>query len=365
MYHTIGLITANFDIGGFGVITEERPSVSIPFGGRYRLMDFALSNMVNARIQTVGMITPYRYRSIIDHIGAGKEWDLDRKSGGLYIMPGTVYGFRESDSRFLFRDIQQNLRFFESAADYVLVSSGALVCNIDYADMLDRHDLAGRSVTMLCRRTKPGEHRRGYYLNLTENGIVSDITLGDQGDYLFLDSFIINRSLLLRLTRDFANLGQMDLIEILRLAMNSITVGSYVFDGYVANLAGIRDYFQSSMELLQRPVRRELFNPERQIRTKIHDTPPALYAKGAVVRNSLMAAGSVVEDTVENSVIFRSVRIEKGAVIKNCVLMEKSVVKAGACLENVVCDRSVTITGGTRIQGTPEAPCVLPKGGVI
>lgn len=365
MYRTIGLITANFDFGGFGALTEERPAVSIPFGGRYRLMDFALSNMVNARIQTVGMITPYRYRSIIDHIGAGKEWDLDRKSGGLYIMPGTVYGFRESDGRFLFRDFQTNIRFFETDADYVLVSSGALVCNIDYTHMLDRHDLAGRGVTLLCRRTNPGESQRGYYLTLTENGIVSDIAADDGGEYLFLDCFIINRSLLLRLTRDFSNLGQMDIIEILRLAMNSITVGSYLFEGYVARMSNASDYLRSSMELLNRSVRRELFDRERQIRTKVHDTPPALYTSGSSVKDSLVAAGCIIEGTVQNSVLFRSVKVEKGAVVKNCVLMEKTVIKSGAVLENVICDRSVTITADTRIQGTCESPCVLPKGRVI
>ena len=128
MNRTIGLITANYSLAGFGTVGEERPSASIPFGGRYRLMDFALSNMVNSRIQTVGMITPYRYRSIIDHIGAGKEWDLDRKSGGLYILPGAAYGFRDPNARFLFRDIIRNQTYFRQGdGDYILFSSGTLV----------------------------------------------------------------------------------------------------------------------------------------------------------------------------------------------------------------------------------------------
>ena len=144
MNRTIGLITANYSLAGFGTVGEERPSASIPFGGRYRLMDFALSNMVNSRIQTVGMITPYRYRSIIDHIGAGKEWDLDRKDGGLYILPGTIYGFRENDGHFLFRDFQQNRRYFQISGDYVLASSGTLVASIDYQPMIARHEFTGR-----------------------------------------------------------------------------------------------------------------------------------------------------------------------------------------------------------------------------
>ena len=365
MNRTIGLVTANFAIGGFGAIAEERPTVSIPFGGRYRLMDFALSNLVNARIQTVGMITPYRYRSIIDHVGAGKEWDLDRKDGGLYILPGTVYGFRENEGHFLFRDFLHNQRYFRTGADYILASSGALVCNIDYQPLVARHELSGRGVTLLYRRTEPGFRRKGYYLTFDENGRVTEIRRADQGEYLFLDSFIINKALLQRLMKDYSNLGQLDLMDVLGMITGVVAMEGYYFDGYVAAMDGAASYLRSSLELMDRNVRRALFNPERQILTKIHDTPPALYTPESRVRSSLMAAGSTVEGRVENSIVFRSVRIEKGAVVKNCVIMDKCVIQAGAYLENVICDRSATITAGTRIQGTPESPCVLPKGGVI
>ena len=365
MNRTIGLVTANFAVGGFGTIAEERPTVSIPFGGRYRLMDFALSNMVNSRIQTVGMITPYRYRSIIDHVGAGKEWDLDRKDGGLYILPGTIYGFREDEGHFLFRDFLQNRRYFDYNADYILAASGALVCNIDYQPMIARHELNGRGVTLLYRRTEPGFRRKGYYLTFDDSGRVAAIRRGEEGEYLFLDSFIINKALLQRLMKDYGNLGQLDLMDVLAMIVGDMPMEGYSFDGYVASVAGVADYLRSNMDLMDRKIRRELFNPERKIITKIHDTPPALYTADSHVRSSLMAAGSIVEGTVENSVVFRSVRIEKGATVKNCVIMDKCVIKAGAVLENVICDRSVTVTAGTRIRGTSESPCVLPKGGVI
>ena len=188
MNRTIGLITANYSLAGFGTVGEERPSASIPFGGRYRLMDFALSNMVNSRIQTVGMITPYRYRSIIDHIGAGKEWDLDRKDGGLYILPGTIYGFRENDGHFLFRDFQQNRRYFQISGDYVLASSGTLVASIDYQPMIARHEFTGRGVTLLYRRADPEARKKGYYLTFDDKGRVTSIRHDDRGEYLFLDS---------------------------------------------------------------------------------------------------------------------------------------------------------------------------------
>ena len=366
MNRTIGLVTTNYTIPNYSPLTDNRPSVAIPFGGRYRLLDFALSNMVNARIQTVGLITPHFYRSIMDHIGAGKEWGLDRKSGGLYILPGAVFGFRESDGRFLFRDMLHNLSYLEQGdADYVLVSSGSLVCNIDYQPLIDQHELSGDHVTLVYRKTGAGERRTGHYLTLDETGHVTAIERAGSGEHQFLNSFIINKTLFLRLARDFEALGYMNFIDLLAQALPDIRVGSWRFDGYIAFMDSIQDYFRSSMDLLRRDVRQELFNPDRQILTKIHDTPPALYAEGAVVKNSMITAGSIIEGTVENSVLFRSVRIEKGAVVKNCVLMEKCVIKAGAYLENVICDKFITVTENKHIQGTSEKPCVLPKGGVI
>ena len=366
MNRTIGLVTTNYKLPDFGILTEHRPAAAVPFGGRYRLLDFALSNMVNARLQTVGLITPYYYRSIMDHIGAGKEWGLDRKSGGLYILPGAVYGFRENTGRFLFRDLIHNLSFLEQGdADYILVSSGTLVANIDYQDLINKHELSGNHVTLVTHRVDPETARPAVYLDLDGEGLVKEIHSGDRGEWLYLNSFIIEKALLLRLARDFSSVSYMNFISLLQLALPDVRVGIWEFDGYVGFMDGIRDYYRSSMDLLRRDVRRELFNPDRQIFTKIHDTPPALYVPGSAVTNSLMTAGSIVEGTVENSVVFRSVRIEKGAVVKNCVLMEKCVIKSGAHLENVICDKFVTVNSGTHIQGTADHPCVLPKGGVI
>ena len=366
MNRTIGLISTNYSISSFGDLGKELAAASVPFGGRFRLMDFALSNLVNSRIQTVGLITPYYYRSIIDHVGAGKEWGLDRKDGGLYVLPGSAYGLRDMEGRFLFPDIIHNLPYFQKGdGDYILASSGTLVCNIDYQPMIARHELNGDNVTLLCRRTRTGEKRRGNYLTLDDEGRVIGIARGDEGEVLFLDSFIIDRSLILRLARDFANLSHLDLLDILSLVAGGLRIGVYAFDGYVADMGSAAEYFKSSMELQDRSIRRELFNPDRQIMTKIHDTPPALYAEGSLVRSSLVASGSIVEGDVENSVVFRSARIEKGAVVKNSIIYDKCVIKAGARLENVICDRSAVVSSGVVICGTPDNPCILPKGGVI
>ena len=366
MNRTIGLVTTNYNITGFGELSEQRAAACVPFGGRYRLLDFALSNLVNSRIMTVGLITPYYYRSILDHVGAGKEWGLDRKDGGLYVLPGSAYGFRDTEGRFLFRDFIHNLTYFQRGdGDYILATCGTMVANIDFQPMIARHELTGDNVTLLCRRVKPGEKRRACYVSLDEEGRVTGIGRSDHGDAMFLDSLIIDRSLVLRLARDFANMGHLDLMDILSLALGGLHIGVYNFDGYVADMGSAAEYLKSSMELQNRDVRRELFNPDRQIFTKVHDTAPGLYADSSRVKNSLVASGSIIKGQVENSVVFRSVKIEEGAVVKNSVIYDKCVIRSGVRLENVICDRSVTVTADTVICGTPDSPCILPKGGVI
>ena len=254
MNRTIGLISTNYSVPGFGSVTEVRPAASIPFGGRYRLLDFALSNMVNSRVQTVGLVTPYFYRSIIDHVGAGKPWDLSRKEGGLYILPGTVFGFHEENARFLFRDLLHNLEYLRQGdGDYILVSSGTLVANIDYQPMITRHELEGKPVTLLYKKMQPGEKRPGRYLTL-DGDTVAGIRRADEGENLLLDSFIVDKSFLLRMARDYAALDYMDFLDILAHVLPEVAVGCCAFDGYVAFMDGMEDYFRASLDLLDSAV---------------------------------------------------------------------------------------------------------------
>ena len=165
MNRTIGLISTNYTVAGFDELCSTRPAAALPFGGRYRLMDFALSNMVNGRIGTVGFMTPYYYRSILDHMGAGKSWGLDKKQGGLFVLPGSVFGFKDDESRFLIRDMGRNIQYLEQGdGDYVLCSDCSFVYNADYQALIAQHELAGRSVTLLYKELPQGERRRGWYL---------------------------------------------------------------------------------------------------------------------------------------------------------------------------------------------------------
>ena len=361
MNRTIGLITANYTVAGYGDLTEKRPPATVPFDGRFRLMDYVLSNMVNSRIDTVGLVTPYYYRSVLDHVGAGKAWGLDKKIGGLFILPGTVFGTKEDDSaRFLFRDICQNERYFQQGdADYILISSGSMVYNMDYQPMIAQHELSGRDVTFLYKKGTTREY--GVYLQLNPNGGVVSVDVKNEGENLFMDAFIINKSYLLRLIRDFRAQGYLDMLTILKDNLPDISSGSYGFEGYVGRPDGLVNYMRVSREMLDPTVRRQVYVADRPVLTTAHDTTPSLYQPGSSVRGSALASGGVIEGTVENSVLFRNVKVGKGAVVRGCVLMDNCVIGENAHLENVICDKNVVINAGVGVNGTEDHPCLIEK----
>lgn len=363
MIRTIGLVSTNYSARGYEELCPNRAAAAMPFGGRYRLMDFALSNLVNAGIRTVGVVTPYYYRSILDHMGAGKAWGLDKKAGGLFVLPGTIYGIRDENSHFLLNDLLRNRQYLEQGdGDYVLCTDCAFLYNADYRALMEKHELSGADVTLLYQPLKGDEKRTGDYLTLNEKGRVTAIGRADGGEKLFLNCFIINRLFLLRFLDSYRRMSHRDLIELLSEHLDEVKAEALAFEGFVGYSDGVEDYFASSAALLQQEVRQELFNGERQIYTRIHDEPPTAFSDSAEVRNSVISSGGHMGGRVENSVLFRGVTVEEGASVKNCVLMEQTVIHSGAVLENVICDKQVRVSGGVILRGTAEHPCRIEKG---
>jgi len=363
---TIGLISANYVSSRFGVLTNNRTLASLPFGGRYRLIDFALSNMVNSGITTVGIISPYNSGSLIDHVGIGKPWSLGRKMGGLFIMPGSVYGLHAVGNRFLLRDIIQNKTYLErDDADYVVVSGSSDVVNIDYAPLIEQHSKSGKAITMVYKRVEEAEKYTGFFMDLDEeDGKVVEIMSEDEGEACyFMDCFIADREFMLDFIEWFDALEYMDFFDVIRRNIDKFDIGSYEFTGSLGKINNIEDYLRVNMRIRDYDFRNEVFcNPERIIYTKVQDEAPVYYSSKANVTNSVIAAGSRIEGTVENSTIFRSVNVGKGAKLKNCVVMMHTEIGEGASLENVICDKYVTIRPGTRISGRKEEPIVIGKG---
>jgi len=333
MSKTIGLITANYMSESFDSVMDNRPLASMPFGGRYRLIDFPLSNMTNSGITSVGLIVPFNSRSLIDHVGTGKAWGFGRKTHALFMLPGSVYGRRSNDSKFLLRDILQNIRYFNyDKADYILMCSSSRVYNMDFRPFIEQHEKSGVQVTKLYKGKE------------------------------FMDCFIINRALLNDITTWFSNLDYMSIINILSEHMSDCPVGRFEYVGYEHCINTMADYFEANMDLLKETVQQMLFDPNRTIYTNIQDRCPTFYAPGAVVKNSIIAAGSTIEGTVENSIIFRSAHIAKGAVVKNSVLMQHAEIDDGAELKYFICDKRVHITSDVKLSGSKNSPCFVQKG---
>ncbi|MCB6993380.1 glucose-1-phosphate adenylyltransferase subunit GlgD [bacterium 210820-DFI.6.37] len=363
MNKVLGYITTNFVNENFGKLAELRPVGTIPFGGRYRLVDFPLSNMVHSGIRTVGVTTAYYYRSIVDHLGSGKEWSLDRKEGGLFLLPGSVYGMKRFEGKFLLRDFIQNRPYLDRAKeDTVIVSASNKIFNIDFEPIVERHRSSGAQVTMLYKEIPDAHMKRGPFLELDQNGALIGTVREMAGNAAwFMDCFIINIRDLLALMDWYEAMDYVDMIELLSENASNMKILSYPFDGYVGAVDSSYDYMRCSMELLKPEIREELFGNKKKIFTKVQDAPPSKYLKGCHIFNSLVSSGCMIEGTVENSILFRNVKIGKGAVVKNSIIMQRGTIAPGAVLENVICDKFARISEGSHLSGSRYMPLVIGK----
>ena len=350
MDKVVGLITCNYSAKSPSALVENRPVSSMPFLGRYRLVDFPLSNMVNAGLRTVGMVMPYNYRSLIDHVGSGKDWGLDRsgkdwgldrKNGGLFILPGSAFGTSRTGARFLLRDLVHNKVFFtRSKSDYVVFSTANFVYNIDLDELYNAHVASGADITVLVKQASGNDADvTGFELDGSRvNGVKHGVSFGDTA---FLDCFLISRQLLLDMFDWYAATDYLDLFE-----------------------AMANDYarYRSNMDALDPRINAELFPEGRFIKTKAHDTSPAKFEVGSRVTNSLVSAGCRIFGNVGDSILGRNVIVESGATIRGSVVMQDCVIKSGARVENAIVDRNNLVPAGTELRGTPEDVLVKEKG---
>ena len=340
MKKTIGLITANYTVEDIDEQLQERALAAMPFGGRYRLIDFPLSNMKNSGISSVGIIMPFNNRSLIDHVGTGKAWGFGRKTNSLFMLPGSVYGKRNNFDRFLLRDIIMNFRFIDyDNADYVVLSAVNTVCNMDLRPMIAQHEKSGCDLTVAYAKKN--------------------------GEDIPLDVLVINRPFLIDIASWFSNLDFMGIRTIITDHLGDADIGRYDFDGEVIVINTLADYLAGNLSLLNAETHRAIFHPDRQVYTNVQDRAPTFYTPTAKVKNSIIAAGCIIEGEVENSVIFRSSNVHKGAVVKNSVLMQHCNVGSGAYLNNFICDKRVHVMENAHVEGTPEAPFFAQKGQII
>ncbi len=370
MSKTLGIVFSNMHDTMMGKITEHRTMASVPFGGRYRLIDFVLSNMINSGVKDVGIITKSNFQSLMDHVGTGKEWDLSRKKGGLTILP--PYGRQESVYYRGRLEALNNIYTYikESRAELVIMSDCDNIASMDYSDIIRYHKAHDADVTVVYQN-KPitkSIHRDVTTISMDENRRVNGAYVNpevEQGNVL-LNVTVIDKRLLERIIGDSASANVYSFTQVVLQAGNrNLKIYGYEFPDYVANINSLQSYFDCNLELLKPEVRKALFPAERPVYTKVRDEVPVKYGINAKASNSMIADGCVIEGTVENSIIFRGVKVGRGAVVKNSIIMQGTVVGENCQLDCVVTDKDVMIRDSRRLVGCEEYPFFVEKGTAI
>ena len=364
----MGLINLDHEYHVFNELTYFRNSASIPFGGRYRMIDFTLSNMVNSNINEVAIFARNKYRSLLDHLGTGENWDLDRRNGGLFILPpdwNDPSDRSQGDLRFFHNNRDY---FHRSQSEYVLISGSQFVSNSDYKDAFTYHLEQEADITLISTNVKElfPEHYPYFRIEADENGWVTEITNDQTNAELFTGVYIINKNLLMRLVDEcIAYHKDNFFICGVKDKLADLKVQRFEHTGYSAFINSIESYFRQNMNLLDADSYHDLFLSNHFIRTKISSNPPVKYRKGSEVKHSLLANGCVVDGRVEESILFRDVSIQTGATVKNSIIMQRCTIEEGVHLENVILDKDVHVTKGQKIIGSKEKPYVVAKRQVI
>ncbi|MFV9509697.1 glucose-1-phosphate adenylyltransferase subunit GlgD [Tepidibacillus sp. LV47] len=371
MEDVLGVINLSNDRHELNELTFHRSSASVPFGGRYRLIDFTLSNMVNSRIRDVAVFALNNYRSLMDHLGTGAEWDLNRKRGGLFFLPP----FLEYSSVHLKGDLHHFFDhidfFYRGQQKYVLISSGNLVANMDFRPVFEFHKMTGADITVIYKELNPElDNEKSYKkIKMNENGriVEMDHELNQlQSNKGSLEIYILEKQLLLDLIQTNIENGKYDFLKhcIIDHLDQLKTVG-FKYTGYAVKIDSLQSYYHHSIKLLSENLWQKLFVKPGLIYSKGKDDPPAKYFAGSEVSNSIIANGCLIEGKVENSILFRGVKVHKGAVIKNSIIMPKSEIGKNTVIENAILDKEVFVSPGRTLIGTKDQPLVLEKKSMI
>ncbi len=371
-----GLIFSNIHNSAVTELTNVRTMASIPFGCRYRLVDFPLSNMVNSGITKIGIITHNNYQSLMDHIGTGKDWDLARRSGGIKILPPFITTYDSNGAKLYTSRLEalMGVSNFISRCDeeYMVLSDCDCICNIDLSQVIDSHIANHADVTIVTRKVSKNEEvgARSKIITSDKDGRITDISMyipGEEVTEISTNILVVNRMFLLNAIGDAGAHGYTDFYrDILAARATKNRFFSYLYEGTFIQITSLESYFVNSMKLLEPQVREGLFNaPNRPIYTKLRNSAPTRYTGASNVKNSYVADGCVIEGTVENSILFRGVRVGKGTVVKNSILMQDTFTGNNVQLNCVITDKNVVIRDERTLSGHESMPFFIPKGTMV
>ena len=373
-----GIIFSNVHDANIPELTRNRTLASVPFGCRYRLIDFALSNMVNSGISNISVITNYNYQSLMDHIGAGKDWDLARRSGGIKILPPFITSFANSVNDLYNTRLEAlksvNYSVSKITDDYVVLSDCDVICNIDLNDMIKNHIETKADITMAVKKVylDKAAAKRNVLIDSNDEGRVTDVkvypTSFEGYSDINLNIMVMSREYLQEIVldavaHDYVSFNK----DVLLRNLNRSNFRVYRYDGYFACISSPEEYFKSNMELIKdKNVRKQLFGEKhRPILTKVRNSAPTYYSPESKIKNSMIADGCQIYGEVENCILFRGVKIGKGSVVKNSILFQDAFTGENVQLNCVIADKNVVIRDNKVLSGDETLPFYLSKGKMI
>lgn len=370
MNNAMSIIFASDNESKLNELTLHRTTASLPFGGRYRCIDFALSNLVNSSITTIGIITRSNYSSLTDHIRMGRDWDLNRKNSGIAVFP--PYASNKSTNVFKgkIEALYGILDYIENSDDeYIVVTNSNIIASIDFDDVYEAHVHSGADITMLTYSAKPTTSRR-VLVESDFSGRVRGMKItrsaSEEVSELGLFCYMFNRKQLIQLVSDSYERGKIDFErDILQANLDVLNIHAYKVKGHAALVDDVKSYYNESLAILDGDIRDSLFYSVGKVFTKVKDSVPTRYCGGAKVVNSLIADGCKIDGTVENSILFRGVVVEEGAVVRNSIVMESGHIMKGSKLNFAITDKNVTVTEDKTLSGSEFYPVVVVKNKIV
>ncbi|MDD5863103.1 MAG: glucose-1-phosphate adenylyltransferase subunit GlgD [Firmicutes bacterium] len=369
--NVMGIIFTND--ASLGELTNKRTMASLPFGGRYRQVDWALSNLTCAGVRHVGIISRHNYQSLMNHIGDGEEWGLELGEGGLEFL--TPYA--QSDVhryRGKLESLSSAMDFLEYGADdeLVVMIDSAILSNIDLTKVLSAHVNSGKDVTVVTKAgVCNGEKMIDLALKLDDKGEVSDmmVDFAAPSDYVAsMDIFVVGKKWLIQQTKEMIARDKFHMDRDLVMGgwqRGKVSVNVYPFEGVAMYNESVEEYFNNSLSLIQGDVRHDMFGGCHPVYTKVRDRVPTYYGEACDISDCLVADGCMLEGKVDSCVLFREVSVSEGADVDHCVIMNNSVIGEGAELKYVILDKDVTVTPGAKLIGTRKSPIIVKRGETV
>ena len=366
----IGYVNLHSDVSLNG-LTEKRPVASVSFLGRYGIIDFVLSNFSNSMIDSVGVLIKEKPRSLLKHMSNGNAWNFNSKNGGINLL----YNEKHVNTMYNhdINNILENIKFFEKEnPDYVVVAPNHIVTTMDYSELVENHIASGKDITIVAMKTKNAheEFIGGDYIKIdsdTREVVGIEKNMGTaKNRVVSLETYVFSAKVFAKFLKDAQKVSAFfDLRDMLAYSVNERSINIYDYKGFAKAINSYESYYEVSMGFLSLENSTQVFKSNWPIFTKTNDTPPSKYRDDAKVVSAFIANGVIVDGTVEHSILGRNVKIGKGAIVKNSIILSDSVIDPGAHIENVIVDKEARVKNIKTLIGDSKSPTFIKEGDIV